>query len=160
MENTMSLWRPFLDDAEKPFVETDILLPILPFSLMNEPTVILLEKAIAKLFPPSDVLSALVASGLLSSVNALIEQMSLGMEKYSSLFHKVSGTFWQQRGIYLSNPSFKDDTRYEKVFFGFLEAGFLIPPERTMPLILPVKPDALSEGELSKLSTLLIEAGK
>ncbi len=157
--HSISLWRPFLHDAEKLCISTDILIPVLPFSWMNGPGVLLVEKAISEKFPPPDLISPVVFSGLLSSIYALIRQMSAGTADYSELAKGLTGTPWQQRGIYLSSPDKKDESHYERIFLRFFEGGFLLPPERNLPLILPVKPDSLSPGELSKLKTLLTDFG-
>lgn len=157
VRSSFSLWRPFINDEETVYEEADILLPILPFPGMNAPKVLLLEKNISKFFPPSDVLSLVLSSALLSSVTALIKQMPAEIADYSQLTQNLSHSSWQQRKIYLMNPSFKDDLSYEKIFHRFLDGGFLIPPKRNLPLILPVKQDALSHGELAKLYALFSE---
>jgi hypothetical protein len=159
-QNSIALWRPFLGDAEDQSFKADILFPILPFPWMNSPKILLLEKAVSKLFPPSDVLSLVLSSVLLSSINALIEQQSLEMADYTTLMKTLSHTSWQQQGMYVMNPYFKDDAQYEEIFKLFLNAGFLIPPKRNLPFIVPVKKDSLSQGEIAKLSALFIEACK
>ncbi len=153
--HTISLWRPFLDDAEKLCTQSDILLLVLPFPYMNGPRVLMLDRAISHQFPPSDLLSSVVASCLLSSVQAFLKQMSSGRADYSQLFQNLSETSWQHRGIYLFYPYFKSDYEYEEIFNRFLHDGFLIPPKKTLPWILPVKQDSLSQGEAAKLSALL-----
>jgi hypothetical protein len=157
--NTLSLWRPFLGDAENTCTQADILMPVLPFSWMNGPRVLLIEKVVSKNFPPSDLLSSVISSSLLASIYALMKQNSSEKADYSTLIHDLSKTSWQPRGIYLTNPYFKDDSFYKEIFCRFLQEGFLIPPKRNLPLILPVKPNALSVGETAKLMLLLTECG-
>jgi hypothetical protein len=157
-QSSIVLWRPFLDDAEHQSSEADILFPILPFPWMNAPRILLLEKAVSKLFPPSDLLPLVISSVLLASLNALAKQIALEMPDFSQLTKNLSETSWQRRGIYLMNPYFKDDAQYEKIFQRFLDKGFLIPPKRNLPLILPIQKDYLSQGEIAKLSSLLREA--
>jgi hypothetical protein len=59
---------------------------------------------------------------------------------------------WRQRGIYLQHETALDEHAYTVLFLRFLEAGFLLPPGRKEPLILP---GALSKGEEAKLAALL-----
>jgi hypothetical protein len=158
VQQRIALWRPFISNIEQQSLKADILFPILPFPWMNPPKILLLEKAASQLFPPSDLLPLVISSVLLSSLNALVKQILLDVPDYSQLTKNLSETVWQRRGIYLTNPHAKDDAHYEKIFKRFLDEGFLIPPKKKLPLILPVKNDALSQGELAKLSSLLIEA--
>jgi hypothetical protein len=158
-QNSISLWRPFLGDAEHSDISADILLPILPFSWITEPKILLLEKAVSKLFPPSDLLSAVISSLVLSSVYSLMQQMSSETSNYATLIQNLSETSWQHKGMYLSKKNITDDSTYEKMFIRFLDEGFLIPPKKNLPIILPIKPNSLSQGELAKLTALLIEFG-
>lgn len=155
--HTTALWRPFLDDAKTLYDSLDILLPVLPFSWMSSLIIVLLKKTVSDRFPPSDLVSSVISSGLLASVLALMRQSE--KSDHSGLTQNLAHTSWQHRGIYLANQYCNDDGAYEKMFVRFLNDGFLIPPKKTLPLILPVKPDSLSHGELIKLSGLLNEFG-
>ena len=54
-------------------------------------------------------------------------------------------------GIYLTRDM--DKEKYEALFRRFLEGGFLIPPSKAEPLILPF---TMSDGEEAKLAQLLV----
>jgi hypothetical protein len=59
---------------------------------------------------------------------------------------------WLRRGIYLCRADKPDGEAYAALFQRFLEQGFLLPPVRTQPLILP---GILSPGEEARLAALL-----
>jgi hypothetical protein len=56
---------------------------------------------------------------------------------------------WQREGIYITPKQKMTDTEWERIFKRFLNAGFLIPPTRHDPLILPGE---LSPGEEKRLA--------
>jgi len=59
---------------------------------------------------------------------------------------------WQREGIYLTLKEEIKTEEWETLFCQYLEAGFLLPPTQSFPLILPGE---MSAGEEAKLAELL-----
>jgi hypothetical protein len=163
------LWRPFLD-PESPFAvkenAPEILIPVLPgiqgwrgnlplglcvlaVKLEKEPACLGAEETL------SPVLLAVAARG----VYDLIAWPDRGKPVFPHIFQalKKGGgpggtTRWLRKGIYLHLKEKMEAQKWEALFRQFLDAGFLLPPDPSQPLILP---GVLSKGEETKLATLL-----
>ncbi|MDR1950388.1 MAG: hypothetical protein LBQ38_13440 [Spirochaetaceae bacterium] len=156
----LSLWRPFLDDREAApgiglgvFPDVPVLVPVLPLPWPGGPQVLALEKAAARAFPPSDLLSPVILAAAARSLYDLIAAAPLrGAVPFPKIKKALSGLSWRRQGIYFSPPSPLTEGDHAALFRRFLEAGFLIPPDPQLPLILPA---VLSPGEEAKLAGLL-----
>lgn len=139
----LSFWRPFSDVPPM----TEALMPVLPFALGESPAVLCLKKAFTPQItaPP---LSPLLLAGALHAIE-LLDHTKLPDWFSQSLF-SASPSFTQQ-GLYLIPKCLP--TAYAKLFHSFLEEGFLLSPFFYQPSILPLE---LSEGELTRLTTLLL----
>jgi hypothetical protein len=59
---------------------------------------------------------------------------------------------WKREGIYLSLKKEPTNAKWETLFKKFLDAGFLLPPDPSQPVILPGE---MSDGESAKLAAAL-----
>jgi hypothetical protein len=150
------IWRPFLDST---LPHDQSIVPILPLPWPDAPQVLALPPALeaAAALPGSDLISPVTLAAATRSVYDLIAATpARGRVRYprieAALAKSAANGAWRQRGIYLyCNPAL-DDEAYAKTFTHFLEQGFLLPPMRDQPLILP---GILSPGEEAKLAGLL-----
>jgi len=137
----VSLWRPFSQSN----LETEVLLPVLPFQLGGGPVVLCFkkQKPVTDTGPVSPILlaGALHCLGLLSRTN---------LPPWCVVPIAPDNPVFRQKGIYLIPQC--DDSAYEKVFRDFLERGFLLAPRADLPSLLPLE---MSEGELSMIKLLL-----
>jgi hypothetical protein len=101
----------------------------------------------ARDFPPSDLLSPVV---LAAAVRGVYDLLAAAPDRANPPFHKPGA--WHRRGIYLWYTGAPDDASYEALFRRFLDQGFLLPPTRNLPAILP---GLLSPGEETRLAGLL-----
>jgi hypothetical protein len=158
----LSLWRPFLADPEEEpspwFQDIPLLIPVLPLPWPGAPRVLILEPSRAAAFPSPGPLSPLVLAAGARSVHDLIAALpGRSIRAFPRLRKALAQGGWRRRGIYLSwkeiFPENPDQETYAAMFRRFLDAGFLLPPARREPLILP---GALSPGEEAKLARLLL----
>jgi hypothetical protein len=155
-----ALWRPFCDLATPLAVPENappILIPIVPGiqGWCNDLPLGLCVLAIdsnyknADSLPPGDflppVLLAAAARGIYDLIAAAPERV-----KISCLRIAQNGR-WRRQGIYLSITQTPSSEEWAALFRRFLEAGFLLPPVPSQPIILP---DSLSAGEETKLAEL------
>ena len=157
------LWRPFSNSAS-PFAVTEnspILILVLPgIQLWHGGLPLGLCVAAAQsethlanlpqsdLFPP--VLLVTAARGiydLLAAPNRAVPKL----QRVEKMFRE---SHWQWRGIYLELREKAETENWSTLFQKFMEAGFLLPPVPSFPLILPGE---LSDGEEAKLATVLGE---
>ena len=162
------LWRPFID-LNSPFLITSnspsILIPVLPgiqswrnnlplglCVLAAQSDSLLAELPVSEILPP--VLLAAAARGVYDII-ASPERTKLN---YPRIFKALQNSKWERQGVYLN---LKDETQFspseksaewETLFNQFLEAGFLLPPTPSQPLILP---GGLSDGEEARLARCL-----
>ncbi|MHB9292132.1 hypothetical protein Holit_01221 [Hollandina sp. SP2] len=149
LPEVLSLWRPFLgaENKESPL----FLVPVLPWVLA--PKVVVLKQNLdpqALGFPPSDFLPPVLLAGTSRAIYDLFLWPEREQEHFPRI-RKVQG-IWYQRGIYLHHGEALDEQAYTERFLRFLAGGFLLPPERTDPLILP---GYMSKGEEATLAALL-----
>jgi hypothetical protein len=146
----LRLWRPFLEDPEAAEPETEpeaLLVPVLPWVLA--PKVLVIPPSLDAAFPPSPLLPPVILAAATRSVFVLRAERT---ERLAAPRTVRAGSLWRRRGIYLSPETPFTEDAYTTVFLRFLDAGFLLPPVPTLPLILP---GILSPGESAKLNTLL-----
>jgi hypothetical protein len=163
-----ALWRPYLD-SESPFAvkedAPEILIPILPGiqSWRNNLPLGLCVLAVKPEKEPAGlgseenlppVLLAVAARG----VYDLIAWPERGKPAFPRVFQALKKgsaggpTRWQRKGIYLHLKEKIEAQEWEALFRQFLDAGFLLPPDPSQPLILP---GILSKGEETKLAAIL-----
>ncbi|MDR2485698.1 MAG: hypothetical protein LBD55_09915 [Treponema sp.] len=152
-----TLWRPFLDDDEPPSPskpeEAALLIPILPWALAPKVLVIPESFEPAHAYPPSDILSPVIlAAGTRSIYNLLAAGPMRGKVQFPKIRQALAHSPWRRRGIYLHYSDPLDDESYAALFLRFLGEGFLLPPNRNLPLILP---GIVSPGEEAKLARLI-----
>jgi hypothetical protein len=145
------LWRPFLDlPPDRPLV------PVLPLPWPGELRVLALPPAPAETapgLPASQLISPVILAAATRSVYDLIAAQAVrGRQRYPRIEEALTEKKWLRRGIYLRRSAAMDDEACAALFQRFLERGFLLPPVRTHPLILP---GILSPGEEAKLADLL-----
>ena len=150
----VSLWRPFLekvtDTAPETVIDT-IFIPVLPWSL--GPAVLVLDKSVETSFPPGELIPPVLLAPAVRAVHDLAALMKAPVcRPYRKIEKALGGQqsgLWRRRGIYLSTGA----EEYAALFMKFLEGGFLLPPSRVEPAILPF---TMSDGEESKLAQLLV----
>ena len=158
------LWRPFSDSEEN----GSLLIPVLPGVQTwrdNLPLGLCVvaaksEDELAKL-PPGDILSPVLLAAAARGVhdilgspqraNPVLPRTFKALPE-ASLQVQTTAQLWQRQGIYLTQKEKPSPEKWEKLFNKFLEAGFLLPPIPSHPLILPGE---LSDGEDAKLAAAL-----
>ena len=159
-------WRPFLDAASPFTTEKNappILVPVLPGiqGWRNDLPLGLCvlaaesENVLAEL-PAGDILSPVLLAAAARGVYGLIASP----DRAKPAFPRIAGALqkspanqrWRRRGIYLYLKEKPETAGWPELFRQFLDAGFLIPPVPSQPLILP---GVLSAGEEAKLSALI-----
>jgi hypothetical protein len=134
-----------------------LLVPVLPWVLA--PKALVFHPNLdpeAQGFPPSDFLSPVLLAGTIRAIHDLFLAPERGQGNFPQIRRALSQGIWRRQGIYLHYGEVLDEEAYSALFLHFLEEGFLLPPERNGPLILP---GVLSHGEEAKLARLMHEAG-
>jgi hypothetical protein len=174
-DKALSLWRPFTDGPPVPglagtapdeglpegtppqdeALSPELLLPVLPLPWTQALWVLAIspQTEAGRDFPPSDILSPVI---LAAAVRAVCGLVAAAPDRGNPQFHKLDNALrtgpWRRRGIYLWYGEAPDDASYETLFRRFLDRGFLLPPSRNLPAILP---GILSPGEEARLAELL-----
>jgi hypothetical protein len=142
-EASCALWRPFVEPSSAP-----VLLPVLPWSWA--PSVLVLDPQLD--FPAaSDLLSPALLAGATRAVYDLIAAQKAGRTVSPLLQKSIRNGLWEMRGIYVYAQSSQKHCalpEYEALFRRFLAAGFLLPPDPSLPIIIP---ESLSGGEEAHL---------
>jgi len=141
---TVTFWRPFVE----PVSQAAILLPVLPWPL--GPAVLALDKSMEASFPQGELIPPVLLAPAARAVYDLAAQIRNPSRQRYYRIEKAHTGVWQRRGIYLTTQV--DREKYAELFRSFLEAGFLLPPKASEPVILPA---AMSKGEETKLAKLL-----
>jgi hypothetical protein len=136
----ISFYRPFLTEKieKQLFSKSDILIPILPFSLGGSPVITCIKKNIDNI--QDDHISPFILSGTLNSIYNLRKAV-LHNYRFS-----IKSKYWTCIGIYLV-PNMKKE-KYKKAFKYFLNNGILISPYYNKPSILP---GTATPGEIKKV---------
>jgi hypothetical protein len=149
LDQGLVLWRPFL---EEPVPE--LFLPVLPLPWISAPWALALSPSLAaeRDFPPSDIISPVVLAAAVRGVCDLIAAGDRANPRFPKLEEVLCAGPWSRRGIYLCYGKAPDNDSYGELFRHFLDQGFLLPPSRNLPAILP---GVLSPGEEARLAKLL-----
>lgn len=165
---TAGLWRPFLD-SNFPFAignnPPPILIPVLPgingwregfpfglCALAIQPEI---QKDALADMPSSDIFSPVLLAAATRGVYDLIASPDRAKPYFPRIFKVLKNpenSQWRRNGIYLNLKEKPQPQEWEFLFIKFLDAGFLIPPVPSQPLILPGE---LSDGEEAKLAAVL-----
>jgi hypothetical protein len=159
------LWRPYIN-AESPFTveDTPILVPVLPCIHTwrnNLPTGLCVTAAQTKnaeenpfeQLPASDILSPVLLAMAARGIYDLLAYPQRGKPVLPRTAKALKDSKnWQRRGIYLYLNKKPSPETWSGLFRQFLEAGFLLPPVPSHPVILPGE---LSPGEDAKLANIL-----
>ncbi|MCL2209395.1 MAG: hypothetical protein FWC19_04725 [Treponema sp.] len=157
----VKIWRPFINHAD-PFAvsEEPILIPALPgIQLWRDGLPLGLCAAALKSeeytaqLPQSDILPPVLLAAAVRGLYDLIASPQRGKPNLPRTLKAFrSQSFWKREGIYLTLKKEASLGEWEALFHRFLEAGFLLPPDPSFPLILPGE---LSDGEDAKLAVAL-----
>jgi hypothetical protein len=154
------LWRPFIN-TETPFAaEEPLLIPVLPCIHTwrnNLPTGLCTAAAKTESrleqLPASDILSPVLLAMAARGVYDLLASPDRGKPALPRTSKALKNSKnWQRRGIYLSLKKEPSLETWSSLFRQFLEAGFLLPPIPSQPVILPGE---LSPGEDAKLADVI-----
>jgi len=158
---TAKLWRPFTD-PKNPLEDVPLLIPVLPgiqtwrgdlpFGLCIVAYKPDAESYITQL-PPDDKLPPI----LLATAARGVHDLFISQERAKPALPRINKVFsqqtrWQRNGIYLTLKNETEAKDWDILFTQFLKAGFLMPPIKSHPLILPGE---LSAGEEAKLALIL-----
>jgi len=161
------LWRPFLNptevSAEVPaeISAASISIPVLPWPL--SPTVLVFDKSLEGSFRSGNSRGELIPPVLLAPATRALYDLAASLKaktpnRGNPVFPKIDKalkkSIWRRRGIYLTVDQDFSKENYAALFSQFLEGGFLIPPSKAEPAILP---GSMSSGEEVKLAALLEE---
>ncbi|MCL2809110.1 MAG: hypothetical protein FWD24_03465 [Treponema sp.] len=160
---TVKFWRPYIEPKE-PFATNNIplFIPILPGIQtwrdgMPMGLCIVAAKSQEHLsqLPPNDLLSPIllaVATRGIYNIIAAPERANPKLPRVEKELKNNSQSIWQKQGIYLILKEKPTLQEWNTLFNKFFEAGFLLPPAPSFPLILPGE---LSDGEEVKLVSVL-----
>ena len=103
--------------------------------------------------PASDNLSPILLAVATRGVYNLLASPERATPIVPHVMNVLQKSRWQRRGIYLTLKKEIKAEEWAALFYQFLEAGFLLPPIQSHPLILPGE---LSAGEEAKLAAVLL----
>ena len=131
-----------------------LLVPVLPLPWTGAPRILALDKARIQDadFPPPDTVSPVYLAAAARALYGLKAAVPFRGVSYARINRALQKSPWRRRGIYLTCGEALDDAAYGELFRRFLEGGFLLPPARNLPAILP---GILSPGEEARLAALL-----
>ena len=161
----LKLWRPYADPLN-PFAvdDTPLLIPVIPgiqtwrgamplgLCVVAARTGDATAEEMFSQLPPNDMFSPILLAAAARGVYDLLAAPERAKPELPRVTKALQQSRWQKQGIYLT---LKDDPKAEEwdaLFSKFFEAGFLIPPVPSHPLILPGE---LSDGEEAKLASVL-----
>jgi len=154
------LWRPFVDPAS-PFAadDTPLLVPVLP-GIQTWRDGLPLGLCVAACasedlltsLPASDSLSPILLAVATRGIYDILAEPQRAKPTLPRVTKVLKNSRWQRRGIYLTLKEAPTQEKWTTLFNQFLEAGFLLPPTPSQPLILPGE---LSNGEEAKLAAML-----
>jgi len=157
-----ALWRPF-SDPDSPFTITEnapVLIPVLPCIHTwrnNLPAGLCVAAAktenVLEHLPASDILSPVLLAMAARGIYDILAVPQRGKPVLPRTSKELKNNkIWQLRGIYLSLNKEPSPETWSELFRQFLDAGFLLPPIPSQPVILPGE---LSPGEDAKLASVL-----
>jgi len=158
------LWRSFVNPAD-PFAITEdapVLVPVLPgIQIWRGGLPLGLCVLAAKdanyfenkeKFPESDNLPPVLLAAATRGIYDILSAPERAKLKFPRVEKALEKSRWRREGIYLYLKKEPEKEEWTALFKKFLEAGFLLPPEPSFPLILPGE---LSAGEETKLAGVL-----
>jgi hypothetical protein len=128
---------------------------VLPLPAAGRPVVLLPDEAADAALPSSDYVSPL---SLLAAARAVDDLIAATEERALLRFRRTDAVLatlscpWTRRGNYLYPAALPTAETWETLFTRFLAAGFLLPPEASLPALLPGE---LSPGEDAALADCL-----
>ena len=158
------IWRPFVDPANPFFVDsTPVLVPVIPGIQtwrdglpLGLCVVAASSEDLLTRLPPGDMLSPILLAVATRGVYDLLaakERAKLALPRIKKALRENSTKKeWRQNGIYLTLKHDPTPEEWAAMFHQFLDAGFLLPPTSSHPLILPGE---MSDGEEAKLAKVL-----
>lgn len=131
-----------------------LLVLALPLPWTGAPRILALDSARIRDadFPPSDVISPVYLAAAARALYDLLAAVPFRGVSYTRINRVLQKSPWRRRGIYLVHGEASGNAAYGELFRRFLEGGFLLPPARNLPAILP---GFLSPGEEARLAALL-----
>jgi len=159
---TASLWRPFAD-IKSPLAVADnappILVPVMPGiqGWRNGMPLGLCVLAFnpdfsdINMLPQSDILPPVLLAVAKRGIYDLIAVKDKERRLYPKIAKALAKKGWRRTGIYIYPREKPAPEAWAALFRQFLDAGFLLPPVSSQPLILP---GVLSAGEEAKLAAV------
>jgi len=158
------IWRPFVNPAD-PFAVTEnapLLIPVLPgiqtwrgglpFGLC----VLAAQDAryfdSKEQFPESDNLPPVLLAAAARGIYDLLAAQERANLKFPRVEKALKNSRWRRTGIYLQLKEEPKTEEWTALFKKLVEAGFLLPPSPSFPVILPGE---LSAGEEAKLAAAI-----
>jgi hypothetical protein len=158
------LWRPFVNPAD-PFTVIEnapVLIPVLPgIQIWRGGLPFGLCVAAAKdanyfdgekQFFESDNLPPVLLAAAARGIYDLLAAPERATFNFPRIEKALKNSRWRRAGIYLELREKPETEEWAILFQKFLEAGFLLPPAPSFPVILPGE---LSDGEEAKLAGVL-----
>jgi len=136
----IAYWRPFM---KMNWNRSEILIPVIPFSMAGTPFIICFKKAFSWIDPYINNIPAVLLAGATRSVYDLKKYTPAQWYREDLLSGCQS---WIQKGIYIKHTM--NHQIYKGVFMKFLDHGILISPLANSPSILPAE---ASFGEFKKM---------
>jgi len=102
--------------------------------------------------PAGDILSPLLLAVAARGVYDIIASPQRAKTDLPQVAKVLQKSEWRREGIYLYTKEKMSESEWTTLFKKFLEAGFLLPPTQSAPLILPAE---ISTGEEAKLAAVL-----
>ena len=158
-DGTAKLWRPF--HCAEPAANDMLQIPVvpgiqlwrddLPYGLCVTAAT---SETLAEKLPAGDSISPVLLAVAARGIYDLIASPQRERPSLPRTFKALKeSTLWERHGIYLTLKEKPSQKTWAALFTQFLEAGFLLPPVPTQPVILPGE---LSQGEDAKLAEILI----
>ena len=151
----IELWRPYSKADKTPA----LFIPVLPGIQTwrnNLPLGMCIiaakDESLLSGLPESDKLSPILLAMAARGIHDIIAAPERAKLNLPRITKALKNSIWQQQGIYLTLKEAIAPEKWENLFNKFLEAGFLLPPAQSHPLILPGE---LSDGEEAKLANML-----
>jgi hypothetical protein len=153
-------WRPFINPKSPFEAEAPLIIPVLPcihtwrggLPLGLCVTAAKTESLLDQL-PAGDTLSPILLAMAARGIYDLIASPLRGKPALPRTARALGNNkVWSRRGIYLSLKNEPSPQEWSGLFRQFLDAGFLLPPVPSQPVILPGE---LSPGEDAKLAKVL-----
>ena len=118
---------------------------------IKETKIISAENLLTQL-PASDNLPPVLLAVTARGIHDILAKPERAKVSFPRITKTLKNTRWRINGIYLTLKEDVNEKTWETLIHKFLEAGFLLPPLKSHPLILPGE---LSKGEETKLAAVL-----